>query len=191
MKEIPFLRRTLVPVAIVAACALLSNLVYFGLRGVDASLINQTVRIAAATAAGALYFLSTAFGPFFVYRATQRRGASVGESILAAVAVPFAWMTKEVLLLVSSHPFIECLYWYLNPFNIWFVLLIAAECGAAALIVRRGRVRAGEPAGSARVPALVIAFSVALIVFLYAWGKGENVYVIFLEGYRFLFGTGV
>ena len=32
--------------------------------------------------------------------------------------------------------------------------------------------------------------SLFLVVSLYAWGEGENVYVIFLEGYRDFFGAG-
>jgi hypothetical protein len=36
----------------------------------------------------------------------------------------------------------------------------------------------------------VLLISLSLVVSLYAWGEGENVYAIFLEGYRVFFGAG-
>ena len=36
----------------------------------------------------------------------------------------------------------------------------------------------------------VLLISLSLVVSLYAWGEGENVYVMFLEGYRAFFGPG-
>ena len=37
----------------------------------------------------------------------------------------------------------------------------------------------------------VILASLLFVISAYAWGKGENIYVIFLNGYRFLFGFGI
>jgi hypothetical protein len=39
--------------------------------------------------------------------------------------------------------------------------------------------------------AAVLLISLALVVSLYAWGEGENVYVMFLKGYRVFFGPGI
>jgi N-acetylglucosamine-6-sulfatase len=62
----------------------------------------------------------------------------------------------------------------------------------ATLVARRLRARRGE---GTRVltpaPLVTIAVSLSLFIGLYAWGRGENIYVLFLSGYRALFGAGV
>ena len=40
-------------------------------------------------------------------------------------------------------------------------------------------------------PIAVILGSLAFVISAYAWGKGENLYVLFLSGYRFIFGSGI
>ncbi len=99
-------------------------------------------------------------------------------------------MTKESLRLLESHPLAECLFYFLNPLNLWLGLLIALELAAAVLISRWIHRRRGKPIRLLAVtPALTIAVSLGLVIGLYAWGRGENVYVLFLEGYRAAFGS--
>jgi hypothetical protein len=101
-------------------------------------------------------------------------------------------MSKEVLRLTESHPLAECLYWYFNPLNVWLVSLMVLEMGIATLIARailkrRGRqLKVVTPA-----PLAVILGSLIFVISAYAWGQGENIYVIFLNGYRFFFGYGI
>ena len=141
---------------------------------------------------GATYFLSIAFGALYVCATAYVRGASLSERVLASFITPLAWMTKEVLVLTASHPFSECLYWYFNPLNLWLAFLVLFEMGAATLIVRAVWRRRGEAVRIVTAaPVAAMSASLFFIVFLFAWGKGENVYVIFLEGYRFLFGSGI
>lgn len=182
-----FIFRVIVPALPVAGLAVISYFGYFGSRNLEPGMLKQ------GTAAffGFTYFLSISFGTIWVYVRTRLNGASVKEGILASFITPFAWMTKEVLVLTESHPFIECLYWYLNPLNLWLVFLMIAEFGIAALIVRSLRLRRGEPVPSMRWPVILIAGSLTCFVLGYAWGKGENFFVIFLEGYRMLFGSGL
>jgi len=93
----------------------------------------------------------------------------------------------------TIYPILECLYWYFNPLNVWLVSLMVMEMGIATLIAGAILKRRGE--GQLKVvtpaPLAVIFGSLVFVISVYAWGKGENVYVIFLNGYRFFFGYGI
>jgi len=153
---------------------------------------HEGVRIFIATLFGATYFVSIALGTLFVYTVAQVRGASMKERIIVSLVCPLIWAMKECLVLTESHPVIECLYWYLNPLNIWLAIFMAMEMGAATLLARKILQRRGE---NVRVvtagPVLVVVGFLAAGILVYAWGKGENVYVLFLSGYRLLFGAGI
>lgn len=187
MQKNSFMNRFVMPVVPVLLLAVIGYAGYFGSRGIEHYTLHQVV----AAVSGTLYFAAIAFGTLYVYTSSQLRGATTGESILASFITPFTWMTKEVLLLLESHPFIECLYWYVSPLHIWLVIFMAIEMGAAALIVRKKKIQRGEHAGGKMIPVLVMVAGLVIFVSMYAWGKGENLYVIFLEGYRLLFGSGV
>jgi hypothetical protein len=141
---------------------------------------------------GTTYFISVALGALYVYTISYIRGATLAERILASAVNPFIWMTKEVIRLAESHPFHECLYWYLNPLNIWLISFMVLEMGIATLVGRRILKRRGaDIAIITPAPVIVILGSLAFAISAYAWGKGENLYVIFLEGYRIIFGSGI
>ena len=183
-----FRRRFVNPVLTVFAAAGISFLGYFGSRHLSGSpFLHQTM----AGIFGATYFISIAFGALYVYATAYVRGASLPERVLASFITPFGWMTKEVFILTASHPFLECLYWYFNPLNLWLTFLILFEMGTATLIARAILIRRGEEVRIVTAtPVGAILISLFFIIFLIAWGKGENVYVMFLEGYRFFFGSG-
>lgn len=144
-----------------------------------------------AAAAGALLFGSVAFGALFVYPAAFFRGASPGERAAACLVNPFLWATKECVRLSVSFSFFECVYYYLNPLNIWLLCGVFAEMALAEILCRASLRRRGEAVRVLHPAALgVLGVSLFLAVSLYAWGEGENAYVIFLEGYRRLFGAG-
>lgn len=187
MDERPFMSRVACPVLTVAGIAFASGIIYFASGGMERSMLHTVM----ASLSGLTYFLAVSFGPLYVYAATRLRGSSIPEGVLASSITPFLWMTKEVFLLTESHPFVECLYWYLNPLNIWLAILMVAEFGAAALIVRSKKKRMGVAVGSVLMPVAVITGSLTVFALMYAWGRGENLYVIFLEGYRVFFGSGV
>ncbi|MFW5769954.1 MAG: hypothetical protein ACOCX9_00825 [Spirochaetota bacterium] len=187
MPKNTFINRFVMPVAPVLLLAMIGYACYFGSRGIEHYTLHQVV----AAVSGTLYFTAIAFGTLYVYTSSQLRGATTGESILASFIIPFTWMTKEVLVLLESHPFIECLYWYVSPLHIWLMIFMAIEMGVASLIVRKKKIKRGEQPGGKMIPLLVIVAGLVIFVFMYAWGKGENLYVIFLEGYRLLFGSGI
>lgn len=145
-----------------------------------------------ATLFGTTYFLSIAIGAVYVYASSYSAGAPLQTRAAASLITPFVWATAGCAALLESHPPLECLYFYLNPLNIWLALFLVLEMGLAEIFCRR--------AASKKVPdikiltpgvvaAVVVSFS--LVVGLYAWGEGENLYVMFLAGYRHLFGSGV
>lgn len=189
MVEEGFRRRVLNPVLTVLVIAVVSFAGYFGSRHLES---HDLLRQVMAGLFGTTYFLSIALGAAYVYSTLYLRGAGLWKRLAAAFVVPFLWMTKETLLLTESHPFVECLYWYVNPLNIWLALFLIFQAGVGTMISRRlmkggGGGRSVVTAG----PVVVSVVSLFLIIALFAWGKGENVYTLFLEGYRVMFGSGV
>jgi hypothetical protein len=90
-----------------------------------------------------------------------------------------------------SFTLLESAYYYLNPLNIWLAFGVIAEMALAEMLCRQRRRRQGTAIRVLHPTAVaVFLISLFLVVSLYAWGEGENVYVLFLEGYRALFGPG-
>ncbi len=188
MKYETFARRFLFPALPVLVCAGISWAGYFGSRHVE----SPGLASAMALVFGTTYFISIAFGPLYVYTIAYLRGASLLMRILSSGLVPFLWMTKEVISLTHAHPFIESLYWYVSPLHLWLVMLMGLEMGGATLIARKILKNRGERERViSAAPLVTMALSLTLVIGAYAWGKGENFYVIFLEGYRFFFGSGL
>jgi len=182
------MKRVISPVLSVFVMMSVSYAGYFGSRHLDGGLVQQWM----ACFFGTTYFISIAFGTLYVFTSARLRGASLPQCILASLVNPLIWMTKEVFRLMESHPFLESLYWYFNPLDIWLLSFVIMEMGLATLMVRTNIKQKGE---AVRVfttgPVITVLGSLIFAVSVYAWGEGENVYVFFLEGYRLLFGYGL
>ncbi|MBI5503514.1 MAG: sulfatase-like hydrolase/transferase, partial [Deltaproteobacteria bacterium] len=180
-------RPALAPAAVVLCVALVSLAIY----ELSANIGNAIVHERTARMSGTVYFLAVAFGAFWVWLVASLDDAPVGSRVLAALATPFLWMTKECARLLESHPAAECLYYYVNPLNLMLALLIVVELAAATLVARAIEARRG---GTAHVltpaPILAIAAALTLGVTFYAGGRGESTYATFLAGYRAMFGPG-
>ncbi len=188
MKYESFARRFLFPALPVLVCAFISWAGYFGSRHVESPGLASVM----ALVFGTTYFISIAFGPLYVYTASYLRGASLAERIFSSGMVPFFWMTKEVITLTHAHPLVESLYWYVSPLHLWLFMLMGLEMGGATLIARKILKNRGEGERViSAAPLVTMALSLILVISAYTWGKGENLYVIFLEGYRFFFGSGL
>ena len=176
------------PVLIVFIIALLSYISYYGSRRIE----NQSIHQPIAIVSGTIYFLSIFLGPFFIYLATYVKRISPGRRIIATALIPFIWMSKDVFILMESHPFLECLYWYFNPLTVWMVCLLSIEMGFGTLIGRYILKRRDQPI-KVISPAPVAAILIGAILFggIYAWGQGENLFSIYLDGYRMIFGSGI
>ena len=188
MERASFQKRSLEPVSVVFLLAAISYLGYFGSRLLE----NDSTRILLATVAGSVYFACMSLGPLAIFTISSLRGASLAERILATFSIPFIWMVKDVILLTQSHPFLESLYWFFNPLYIWLTCLIVGEMGAGTLIARAIKKRRGE-AIRVVTPAPLLAIIIGMTIFsgLFAWGQGENIYALYLEVYRSIFGAGV
>jgi len=161
---------------------------YFGSR----LMIDLPGRQVIAAILGTTYFGSIALGTLYIFPAVYLRGGTLFERMSASLVNPFIWMSAEVLRLKSSHPLLECLYWYFNPLNIWLLSFAVMEMGMGTLIARAvskrrdKRIRIVSPA-----PVMVMVCSFGFAVAIFAWGQGENIYTWFLKGYRLLFGAGI
>ena len=110
---------------------------------------------------------------------------------VASSLVPFLWMTKDVVVMMAAHPIVESLYWYLNPLSVWVVCLLSVEMGVGTLIgrfilKRRGREIKIVTWG----PIAAIVIGAAAFGGIFAWGQGENLYLLYLDVYRRIFGSG-
>ena len=188
MEKQDFKKRFLRPVAVVFIIMTVSWSIYNTAWRLD----SQTLHRSLAAISGTLLFLSVTFGTLYVYPAAFFRGASLRERILACLVNPLLWATKENVRLYISYSFAECLYYYLNPLSIWLFLGIVTQMGLAEMFCRWRQTKSGE---AVRIlgPGPVAAFVIGLFltISLFAWGQGENVYVMFLAGYRTLFGSGL
>ena len=175
------------PVLTVFFLALVSYLIYYGSRLIENQAIHQTL----AAVFGTVYFVTIFLGPLYIYTNCYVRGVPLGKRIVAASLVPFLWMTKNVLALMGSHPIVESLYWYFNPLSIWLVCLLTVETGLGTLAGRYLLKRRGQ---TIRVvtfgPLAAILIGGAVFGGIFAWGQGENLYALYLDSYRLLFGSG-
>jgi len=188
MEKQGFAKRVLYPVAILSAVMSASWIVY----NVAWRLDDGTLYRAFATISGTILFLSVTFGTLFIYPTAYFRGASPKERILASLVSPFIWMTKESVRLYISYSLAECLYYYFNPLNIWLLLGVMAQMGLAETFCRWRRAKKGEKVRILSPQALAALFiGLFLVIRLFAWGQGEGAYVVFLSGYRKIFGSGL
>ena len=141
---------------------------------------------------GTLLFFSVTFGTCVIYPIAFLRGASLPERALASLVNPFVWATKECIRMFGSFSLSECLYYYLNPLNIWLLLGIIAQMSVIEMILRYRRKKSGENIRVFSVPVVAtFVISMSLVVGLFAWGSGESVFSYYLVIYKKLFGPGV
>ena len=181
-------RAILKPLLTVFLIALISYLVYYGSRLIGSQPLHQAL----AAIFGAIYFVSIFFGALYIYTHGYVNGASLPVRILVSSLIPFLWMTKDVLIMTESHPFLESLYWYFNPLSVWMVCLLAIEMGTGTLL---GRVILKRHGQQIKVVSLapVASMVIGALLFggIFAWGQGENLFSIYLDGYRMFFGSGI
>ena len=175
-------------VAVVFVVMLLS----FAGYNVGRTLENEWGHQLLAALFGTTYFLAVAFGTLYIYTEAYLQERSLLVRISLCLINPFIWMTKEVLWLTQAHPIEQCLYWYFNPLNIWLLSLIIFEMGVATLIGRSVQKRADVSIiVFTRGPVMTVVGALTFVIVAYAWAKGENLYVLFLEGFRVLYGAGI
>ena len=188
MEKQPFTKRVLKPTGLVSVFMLASWIVYNLAWRLDSGIISDAL----AAISGTALFLSVTLGAFYVYPAAYFRGATLPERILATFAAPLLWATKECVRLYVSFSLAECVYYLLNPLNIALFLWVVAQMGLAEMLCRRRLASNGEPIGMVTAGSLAaVIVGVSLVIALFTVGQGESAYVIFLTGYRNIFGSGL
>ncbi len=140
---------------------------------------------------GICLFLCIGFGALYVYISLYREGASLTRKIIASYTVPLLWATKEVIRVYVAFTFFESLYFYLSPLIIGVFCGVISEMGLAELICRKMYQSQGTQANKSPViPVCAFIGGLSVIVFIFAWGNGENTFYIFLRGFSALFGSG-
>lgn len=187
MERLDFRKRFVFPVMSLLFLMICSWIVYNLAWRLD----NHSIHLALALIFGTLFFLSVAFGAAIVYPLTFFRGASLKERIIASSVIPVIWMTKECARLFISFSFLECLYYYLNPLNIWLLCGLCVEMGTAEMICRWRLRKRGQDV-KAIVPLAVVAICIGLFIgiLIFILGEGETFYARYLELYRFFFNSG-
>ena len=188
MDKQPFSKRFFYPVFLIFVVMSLS----WGIYNLAWRIGNPAVHHLLANIFGTLLFVSVTFGACVVYPIAFFRGASGPERVIASLVNPLVWATKECIRMFGAFTVTESFYYYVNPLNIWLVLGIIAQISIAELILRAVRKKRGEKIRVFSAP-VVAAFviSIGLVVALYAWGRGENVFSYYLVIYKKLFGPGV
>lgn len=188
MKKHSFVKRFVAPILIVFAVMAISWVGYNLAWRLD----NDKIHHILADIFGTLLFVSITFGVVVVYSMAFFRGASLFERVIASFVNPVIWVIKEVFRMLTSFALSESLYFALNPLVIWLVLGIIAQMGLIEIICRWRLKKRGEEVRVFNVPAvLAFALGLSLVIILYAWGRGENVFSFYLEMYRAIFGPGV
>lgn len=187
MEKLNFRKRFISPVLPLLLLMICSWIVYNLAWRLD----NHSIHRALALIFGTLFFLSVAFGAAIIYPLAFFRGASLKERIIASSVIPFIWMTKECARLFISFSFLECLYYYLNPLNIWLLCGLCVEMGTAEMICRWRLRKRGQDV-KAIVPLAVFAIVIGLFIgiLMFILGEGETFYARYLELYRFFFNSG-
>ncbi len=188
MEKRSFVKRFVNPILIVFVLMSISWIGY----NLSWRLDNDTVHHLLADVFGTLLFLSITFGVIVVYSTAFFRGASLLERVIASFVNPVIWVIKEVFRMFTSFSVTESLYFALNPLVVWLILGIIAQMGLIEIICRWRLKKRGEKVRVFNVPAiLAFALGIFLVIILYAWGRGENVFSFYLEMYRAIFGPGV
>lgn len=187
MEKQSFIRRFITPVFIIFIVMSMSWVVY----NLSWRLTDPALHHILANISGTLLFLSVAFGTLVVYPMALFRGASLPMRIVASLINPFIWETKEFFRMLTSFGFLESLFYYLNPLNIWLLLGIITQMGLLEMVCRWRLKRRGEDVRVFSIGAITaFLLGLFLVIALYAWGRGENVFSYYLELYRMIFGPG-
>lgn len=152
---------------------------------------NQFQHQSLALIFGTIYFLSILLNPFFIYISLSLKGMRQICVIGFSIIIPLIWMVKGIFILLESHPFIESIYWLLNPMYFFYLCILTIQLGFATVISRLILKRQDENIDIFTPGSLIaIAASVLIMVSISVLIGGENINSLYLEGYRFLFGDG-
>jgi hypothetical protein len=124
-----FLQR---PLLAWASLAVLAYLGHYGGRWVS----YAPLQLALTSLSGLIYAACILTSPFFINLAGYLQNRHRNDRLLNAAAIPFLWMTKDIVLLSASHPLRESLYWYFNPMYIFYTCIVLVQIQLASALGR-------------------------------------------------------
>jgi hypothetical protein len=185
MQKASFMKRFVVPVAIVLITMVASSLLYHNLWKIGDPILHRIL----AHLFAPLLFISIGFGAVLIYPMAYFRGASATERIIACLITPVVWNVSEMVRVSEFFTFGETLYY---GFNTAFLLALFGTFGLMGLceLICRWRLNKEreEPVkvlSPAPVVSIVAALA-ALYLFL-IWGLGVHFFYIYVEGYKAIF----
>jgi hypothetical protein len=175
----------ILPLMINVLTAFTSYIVYYQSYRIPNKIIHHNL----AGIFGLIYVISIFVGPMFIFTIAYLENASLIWCILYSILVPTIWMVKDILVLLESFPLIECLYWIINPMYIFFICLLSVEMGVGTFCARYFlKLRGGTVKVISHGPLAAILVGIIVSVSIFAWGQGENMFSLYLDGYRYIFG---
>ena len=187
MQKTGFLKRFVIPVAIVLATMIATSIIYFHLawRMDTGNALRPFVTFMSA----AVLFASIGFGTFVIYPTAFFRGANAGERIIACLVTPLVWNVKELVRVSEFFTVGETLYYGLNTAFLLSVFGALGQMGLCELICRWRLGKKGEEPVKVVSAAPVVAIAVGLVALYLCliWGLGVHFFYIYIEGYRAIF----
>ncbi len=181
-------KRTYIPVLAMLLVVTTSWIAYNMARHID----NESVYLFTANTIGALFALITFFSPLIVYLWTFKRGARPSQRLAASLVIPFLWATKECIRVSTAFGFVECLYYYFNPLNIFYLCFVVIQISIAVLICSSRDKAAGLITSKHTLLALAsLVLGTCFTILIYVMDRGEPLFWMFMNGFRTIFGTGV
>ncbi len=181
-------KRTYIPVLVLLLVVTTSWIVYNMARYID----NESAYLFTANTIGTLFALSTFFSPIIVYLWTFKKGARPSQRFAASLVIPFLWATKECIRVSTAFGFVECLYYYFNPLNIFYLCFVAVQISIAVLICSSKDKAAGLMTNKLTLTALAsLVLGTCFTILIYVMDRGEPLFWMFMNGFRTIFGTGV
>jgi len=188
MEKQSFIKRVVVPAAIVFAVMAVSFIAYNTAWHIKVEFIHKLV----VNIAAVVLFLCVGFSPFAVYTMSYFRGATFRERVLATLINPAAWAIKEVVRVTATFSIGESIYFLFNPLIISLFAAVIAQVGLLEMLCRRSLKKRGENVEVFSVPSLAaIIAGLSIFVINLAWEQGVHSFYLFMEGYKLLFGFGL
>jgi hypothetical protein len=128
-------------------------------------------------------------GPSLVYGILRGAGSSPGRSTAIALAVPVLWLAKELWRVSAAHPWLEALYYALNPISLGVFCAAGVPMALLEIALRRwreGAWRLGGWPGATLAGFLLLAGAAAAV------GRdsgGRDIFYAYVALYRVLFAA--
>jgi hypothetical protein len=149
-------------------------------NGAPASVANTVIVVYAAC---------LLVGPSLVYAVLRRGGSRMRHAAAAGLGLPLLWLFKELVRVTAVHPFLESLYYALNPVSVG---VFSAALVPMALVEVERRRREGR-LHLEGWPGIVLGVFVLLAVTAAVVGYdngGREIFYAYVALYRILFVGG-